>query len=100
MQKAKLSSRRSSRWPDCCRATSIAEGVENETQERFLKAIGCQQFQGYYHHRPLEVAQLRELGLLKPLDAPDSESSAPTADALWPEFTELIEFGGLSAENG
>lgn len=80
--------------------TSIAEGVENETQVRFLKAIGCQQFQGYYHHRPLEVAQLRELGLLKPLDAQDSEVSAPTADSLWPEFTELIELGELSAENG
>ena len=80
--------------------TSIAEGVENEAQERFLKAIGCQQFQGYYHHRPLEVAQLRELGLLKPLDADDSGVSAPTADSLWPEFTELIDLGELATGNG
>lgn len=75
--------------------TSIAEGVENETQERFLKAIGCQQFQGYYHHRPLEVAQLSELGLLKPLGAPDSGASAPAAATVWPELeavSELVEF--------
>jgi len=41
--------------------TSIAEGVENEVQERFLKSVGCDLFQGYYYHRPLEAAHLDEL---------------------------------------
>lgn len=40
---------------------SIAEGVENETQERFLKSIGCELFQGYYYHKPLEVSQIERL---------------------------------------
>ena len=83
--------------------TSIAEGVENEAQERFLKSIGCQQFQGYYHYRPLEVAQLSELGLLKPLDTQDSAFSAPAAATVWPEFeaaSELVEFAELAAGNG
>ena len=86
--------------------TSIAEGVESEAQERFLKAIGCQQFQGYFHYRPLEVAQLWELGLLKPLTPQDNGFSAPTAAALMPEFTEhgqfgqFGEFGEFANENG
>ncbi|RIX46852.1 MAG: sensor domain-containing phosphodiesterase [Rhodocyclales bacterium GT-UBC] len=40
---------------------SIAEGVENEVQERFLKSIGCELFQGYYYHKPLEVQQIEQL---------------------------------------
>lgn len=49
--------------------TSIAEGVENETQEHFLKSIGCNQFQGYLYYRPLEAAQVRELDLAAPRGA-------------------------------
>jgi len=41
--------------------TSIAEGVESEAQERFLKSIGCDLFQGYYYHRPLEAIHVFEL---------------------------------------
>lgn len=50
---------------DILSCTSIAEGVEDETQEKFLKSVGCKLFQGYYYHRPLEVAQLDELLTLK-----------------------------------
>ena len=46
---------------DILSCTSIAEGVEDETQERFLKSVGCNLFQGYYYHRPLEADQLDEL---------------------------------------
>ncbi len=83
--------------------TSVAEGVENEAQERFLKAIGCQQFQGYYHYRPLEAAQLRELGLLKPLTAQDGDVSAPTAADRWAEFdaaSGLAELADFATGNG
>ena len=48
--------------------TSIAEGVEDENQESFLKSVGCNLFQGYYYHRPLEVAQLDELLACKQAD--------------------------------
>ena len=51
---------------DILSCTSIAEGVEDEVQERFLKSIGCDLFQGYYYHRPLEVAKLNELLGLSP----------------------------------
>ena len=57
--------------------TSIAEGVETEPQERFLKSIGCNQFQGYYYFRPLEVAQLREFDFFAPLDERDVGFSTP-----------------------
>ncbi|MBS1229226.1 MAG: hypothetical protein H6R17_2503 [Proteobacteria bacterium] len=77
--------------------TSIAEGVENEAQERFLKAIGCEQFQGYYYYRPLEIAQLRELGLLLPFGERDRDVAAPTADESRPEFSDIVE---IVAENG
>lgn len=40
---------------------TVAEGVENEAQESFLKEIGCDYFQGYYYYRPLEVSALELL---------------------------------------
>jgi EAL domain-containing protein (putative c-di-GMP-specific phosphodiesterase class I) len=40
---------------------TVAEGVENEAQETFLKEIGCDFFQGYYYYRPLEVSVLELL---------------------------------------
>ena len=75
---------------DILSCTTIAEGVENDSQERFLKSIGCQQFQGYYFYRPLEVAQLRELGLLQPCGEKDTDPSALN--------TEHLEFIGGVAE--
>ena len=33
----------------------VAEGVENEAQLSFLRQQGCERFQGYYFHRPLEM---------------------------------------------
>ncbi|MFZ6656818.1 putative bifunctional diguanylate cyclase/phosphodiesterase [Undibacterium sp. TJN19] len=40
---------------------TVAEGVENEAQEIFLKEIGCDFFQGYYYYRPMEVSALELL---------------------------------------
>lgn len=40
---------------------TIAEGVESEDQEAFLKSVGCEVFQGYYYYRPLESDQINEL---------------------------------------
>lgn len=31
----------------------VAEGVETETQKRYLARAGCQTFQGYYFHKPI-----------------------------------------------
>lgn len=39
----------------------IAEGVETETQARFLAGIGCQQAQGYYYARPMPAEQFGRL---------------------------------------
>ena len=33
----------------------VAEGVENEAQLAFLRQQGCERFQGYYFHRPIEM---------------------------------------------
>lgn len=41
--------------------STIAEGVENESQELFLKEVGCDYFQGYYYHRPLDVPAMNRL---------------------------------------
>ena len=40
--------------------TVIAEGVENEAQQRFLASNGCVQFQGYLFSRPLPLAEFVE----------------------------------------
>ena len=57
--------------------SSVAEGVENAAQVDFLKAIGCDQFQGYFYYRPLEVEQLSGLDLL--LTANAAADPAPAA---------------------
>ncbi|MBB3213551.1 diguanylate cyclase (GGDEF)-like protein [Herbaspirillum sp. Sphag1AN] len=41
--------------------TTVAEGVETAEQEHFLKAIGCELFQGFYYYRPLEREQIDQL---------------------------------------
>lgn len=33
----------------------VAEGVENKAQLDFLCQLGCERFQGYYFHRPVEM---------------------------------------------
>jgi diguanylate cyclase (GGDEF)-like protein len=48
----------------------IAEGVENEGQERFLLSAGCEYGQGYYFSRPVNAkraAELLRLGSIAPL---------------------------------
>jgi diguanylate cyclase (GGDEF)-like protein len=39
---------------------TIAEGVENEEQERRLVQLGCDFGQGYYYSRPLDASLMRE----------------------------------------
>ncbi len=39
----------------------LAEGVENATQRRYLRARGCDQAQGYLYSRPLPLADIEEL---------------------------------------
>lgn len=39
----------------------VAEGVETETQKRYLEHAGCRTFQGYYFHKPIRHAALLPL---------------------------------------
>jgi EAL domain-containing protein (putative c-di-GMP-specific phosphodiesterase class I) len=46
--------------------TVVAEGVETQEQLDFLRAHGCDEFQGYYAHKPMpadEFAQLLQIEL-------------------------------------
>jgi diguanylate cyclase (GGDEF)-like protein len=40
------------------RLTTVAEGVEEEAQLRFLREEGCDRFQGYHFSRPVDVATM------------------------------------------
>lgn len=49
--------------------TVVAEGVENDVQQRFLAKLGCQQQQGFFFGKPAEIAfwQQQIAGLKQPL---------------------------------
>jgi len=51
----------------------IAEGVEDEAQLSFLREHGCDEFQGYYFSRPLNVEYvarvLKRLLILNPVES-------------------------------
>jgi EAL domain-containing protein (putative c-di-GMP-specific phosphodiesterase class I) len=53
--------------------TVVAEGVETQEQIDFLRAHGCDEFQGYYAHKPMpadEFAQLLEIEMDKLMPSP------------------------------
>lgn len=39
----------------------IAEGVENEEQQKFLLDCGCRNAQGFYYYRPMASAEFEKL---------------------------------------
>jgi hypothetical protein len=39
----------------------IAQGVETEDQERLLRAVGCDNLQGYYYFMPVSIKKIIEL---------------------------------------
>ena len=41
--------------------TVVAEGVENQEQLDFLRAHGCDEFQGYYAHKPMPADEFARL---------------------------------------
>jgi EAL domain-containing protein (putative c-di-GMP-specific phosphodiesterase class I) len=54
--------------------STVAEGVETQEQERFLRALGCAAAQGYRYSRPLPPQELpaavRGVRLSPPLPGP------------------------------
>ena len=63
---------------------TIAEGVERESQEAFLRSIGCEMFQGYYYYHPMEAEQIAELLLAAPLA--DLSRGMPCSPGMNTEF--------------
>ncbi|MGZ9044704.1 MAG: putative bifunctional diguanylate cyclase/phosphodiesterase [Telluria sp.] len=56
----------------------IAEGVETETQSRYLKANGCLTMQGYLYHRPISLPNF--ISVLQAQDGREEEAApAPAA---------------------
>ncbi len=53
----------------------VAEGVETEAQFEFLKAHGCQYFQGYYFQEPLPLPEFENF-LARKLQGPKENSDA------------------------
>lgn len=43
----------------------ITEGVETESQVKFLTELGCDMFQGYYYSKPVSVAEFEEKYFIK-----------------------------------
>ncbi|RBP78517.1 ammonium transporter [Marinomonas rhizomae] len=47
----------------------VAEGVETAPQADMLKSLGCEVFQGYYFHKPMEGADIAKLLTVSPVIA-------------------------------
>jgi EAL domain-containing protein (putative c-di-GMP-specific phosphodiesterase class I) len=41
----------------------VAEGVETETQYRFIQAKGCDEMQGYFFSKPVDAVTFETLAL-------------------------------------
>lgn len=39
----------------------VVEGVENESQEKFVQKLGCRYIQGFYYYKPLPIKRFEEL---------------------------------------
>lgn len=39
----------------------VVEGVENESQEKFVQKLGCRYTQGFYYYKPLPIKKFEEL---------------------------------------
>ena len=39
----------------------VVEGVENDSQEKFVQKLGCRYIQGFYYYKPLPIKKFEEL---------------------------------------
>jgi EAL domain-containing protein (putative c-di-GMP-specific phosphodiesterase class I) len=51
----------------------IAEGVETEAQLAFLRTLHCDEFQGFYLHRPLPESEMDAVLTRSKLQAPSAQ---------------------------
>jgi len=58
--------------------TVVAEGVETAGQRDLLKAMGCDELQGYFYARPMQAAMMQSWSI----DAPASLSRTLIAPPL------------------
>ena len=49
-----------------CNMTTVAEGVETQQQKEFLRALGCNQMQGFLFSGAKPSAEVRKLFLSSP----------------------------------
>ncbi len=64
--------------------TTIAEGVESPAQMQALRAMGCEQAQGYYFGRPMPADALADFLLSGEVDLQsDDRVKTPAVDAIW-----------------
>ena len=59
--------------------TTTAEGVETEQQQEMVRALGCDQMQGYLFSRPLPIDALNRLFNLQTARVTFEETRAPAA---------------------
>ena len=62
----------------------VAEGVETSDQLKFLRSLGCDQYQGFHFSPPLPAGQFAELlrGWQRPEDAESRDEAARTHSKL------------------
>ena len=56
---------------------TVAEGVETAEQLKYLRAVGCDEVQGYYLMRPMSAMQTRD-ALLREYDQLTGYMSVPS----------------------
>ena len=76
---------------------TVCEGVETESQIRFLQEIGCSKLQGYYYSKPIPFETIREMHRSRTLIKNENPEESDYYESIG--RVNLFDFGVIASED-